>query len=450
MLAGRLQNLRQVLVGRSQSGFVSSFQSVVVNVLILVVNMTTGILTARLLGPDGRGIQAAIVLWPLLLMGFSSVGLHPAILYYVKKGSAQASAFVTAALTLSVLVSVVAAAVGMIFVPSWLSNYDVQTVRFAQFYMAFIPFALAGEIYATTVQAHGDFALYNGYRLLQPLITLGVLLLLALTGTLGPESAAAAFLGPALPALLWLWSRTRHLYAWSLRSFGNVYRQLLSYGTRSFGSDIFIVASSQLDRVFIVSLLSPASVGLYTVAFSLAKMLSIFEAAVSSVLLPRMVGQPLGEMRLLLGRAARISILVTFTAGLGLVLTGPMLIRLFYGEAFGGAIVVLWLLTADSVLSNLANLLGKIFYAIGKPEMMIFRHGLSLAVAIPGVLILGPRYGISGVAAAVLLKSVVAVGLTLMAFPAVLKTPVPSLWAPGEDWRYAVTLWRNRRGGMDH
>lgn len=449
VLAGRLKGLGRALVGRSQSGFVSSFQSVLANVFILIVNMATGIVTARLLGPDGRGVQAAIILWPLLLMGFSSIGLHPAILYYVKKGSAQAGAFVTAAITLSVLVGVATAAVGFAFVPSWLGNYDPQTVRFAQVYMVFVPLALVGELYATAVQADGDFALYNGYRLLQPLVTLSVLALLALTGTMSPAGAAAAFLCPALPAFLWLRFRTRHLYRWSFRPFGGVYRPLLSYGMRSLSGDVLALASSQLDKIIIVSLLTPTGMGLYAVAFSLAKMLVVFEAAVSSVLLPKMVGQPLGEIRLLLGRAARISTLVTFTAGLGLMFFGPLLIRLFYGEAFSGAIVVFWLLTADSVLSSLANLLGKVFYAIGKPEMMIFRHGLSLAVAIPGMLLLGSRYGISGVAAAVLLKSVVTVSLTLLAFPAVLKTPPPRLWAPGEDLRYAVTLWQNWRGGAD-
>lgn len=441
----RFTQLKNLFTGKTDSGLVSSFQTLIANVVILLVNIATGILTARLLGPNDKGVQAAIILWPGLLVNLATIGLPNALLYHVKKSAQDTSAFLSAALSLGFLASLVAVFAGVVFVPEWLSNYSPETVQVAQIYMLFIPTAVLSLVYVAVIQAGGDFGLYNGLRLLQPLVTLAILALLAATGTVTAATAALAFVCPNVPALLWVWVRTRHLYQLSFAPFGRVYRQLLSYGLRSYSGDVLAVASGQLDKIIVVSLLSPVSMGLYTVAFSLARMLVVFQTAVASVLLPKMIDRPVDEVRLLLGRAVRVSTLVTFAAALGLMLVGPQLIALFYGDAFEGAALVFQILAVDSVLGGLALLLAQIFYALGRPELMIFRHAASLAVTVPGMLILGSRYGIAGVAAAVLLESVVMIVLTLSAFPTILKIPAPSLWAPKEDLRYALRLWSEWR-----
>lgn len=440
-LMGHIGQFRKALVSRSQSGFVSSLQTVLANILVLFINVATGIITARLLGPNDKGVQAAIILWPGLLISLSMIGLPTALLYYIKKTTERTGAFLAAALVLGVAASLVAGAVGVLFVPSWLNNYSVQTVRIAQLYMLFIPVAVLNNVYTSVVQATGNFHIYNGLRLLQPAVSLTILLLLALTGTMTSTSAAFAFMCPSIPAFFWLWLFIRRHYKFSFSHLGDVYTKLLSYGVRSYSGDILAIASSQLDKIVIVSLLSPTSMGLYTIAFSLAKMLVVFESAVGSVLLPKIIGQPISEVRLLLGRAVRVSTLVTAVAAAVLMSIGPFLINLFYGDAFQGAIIVFWILAVDSVLGGLAALLDQTFYALGKPEIMIFRHTISLAVAIPGMLILGNRYGIAGVASAVLLESMVMTVLTLTAFPTLLKVPAPSLWAPKEDLAYMSKLW---------
>ena len=238
--------------------------------------------------------------------------------------------------------------------------------------MFFIPVAVSSVIYTSVVQARGDFQSYNGFRLLQPLITLNILLFLALTGTVSAASAAFAFSCPCVPALVWLWHRTRHDYSfYRSRLFA---ASTLGCSHTAFAPTVgtsLAIVSSQFDKIIIVSLLSSASMGLYTVAFSLARMLVVFQWAVTSVLLPKIIGQPAAEIRLLLGRAARVSTLVTFTAAVVLIAVGPHLINLFYGDAFkGGCHRCFWILAVDSVLGGLAALLAQIFYALGKPELI--------------------------------------------------------------------------------
>ncbi len=154
-----------------------------------------------------------------------------------------------------------------------------------------------------------------------------------------------------------------------------------------------------------------------------------------------MIGQSAMEVRLLLGRAARISTLVTLIGAISLMVVGPYLIRLFYGDAFQSTVKIFWILSVDSVLSGLAALLAQIFYALGKPELMIWRRISGLAVTLLGMLLLGGTYGIAGIAIAVLLTSIFMVILTLAMFPLTLKIPMPRLWAPIEDLSYISHLW---------
>ncbi len=443
-MLNRLSSLNifgKLLVGNSQSGFLASIQSLLTNILILVVNIVTGIVTARLLGPHDRGIQAAIILWPSLIMSLAAIGLPAALLYHSKLTAELSSAMLSASLVLGALAGVVGSAIGIVFVPVWLANYDADIIRITQLYMLIIPISVVTNTLAVIAQANHDFLTYNAFRLSQPLITLGLLLVLALTHTLTAFSAAFTYVFPSLPALVWLWLRLRSTYPFSLAQFGLVYRRLLSYGSRYYSGDVLAIASSQLDKIVIVSLLTPASMGLYTVAYSLAGMLGVFNAAVNSVILPKMIDLPLTEVRVLLGRAVRISSLVSLCAAGVLALMGPFLISFFYGNAYQSAVTVFFILAANAVIGGLAFMLAQVFYAVGKPELMMFRQLASLAIMVPGMFFLGSRFGIVGVASVSLLESLAMVVLTLSAFRPILKMHPPSLFAPQEDFAYIRQLW---------
>lgn len=440
---GRANRLRRTLTGRAESGFVSSVQTLLANILILFVNVATGIITARALGPDGRGLQAAIILWPGLLTGVSTLGLPAALLFYVRRTGAWTASYLSAALFIGGLLGGAAALVGVVLTPVWLASYGNETVRIVQLYMLFVPVALLSLLYTGLVQGQEDFRRYNTLRLLQPLVTLALLASLALTDSMTPAGAAFAFLVPCLPATLWVWWRTRNVYRLT-RRFRAEARQLLSYGLRSYGVDLLGVFTNQIDKIMIVSLLSTASMGFYAVAFSLSRTLGVFQAATVSVLLPKLIGQPLPEIVALAGRAARLSTLITVAAAASLIVLGPHLITFFYGDSFASASLVFQLLLLDSVIGGLDWVLVQVFNATGRPGLITVRQALSLVLTVPLMYLLGATYGIVGIAAALLLGSSIRLVLTLWTFPFILKLPVPRLVLTKQDIVYLRKLWQDR------
>ena len=84
-------NLRQLLrsIGRGQGTVPAFLQTVASQLLVLVVNILTGVITARALGADGRGIFAAITFWPYFLGNLFSLGLPNALVVHFRSFAAM-------------------------------------------------------------------------------------------------------------------------------------------------------------------------------------------------------------------------------------------------------------------------------------------------------------------------------------------------------------------------
>ena len=75
-------------------------RSVGTQVLIVMMNLATGIITARLLGAEGRGVYVAITLWPPLLAMLATAGLNSAVVFRMRRNPGAPDAVAGAALLL--------------------------------------------------------------------------------------------------------------------------------------------------------------------------------------------------------------------------------------------------------------------------------------------------------------------------------------------------------------
>jgi antigen flippase len=416
-----------------RGGVAAVAQTLFANVFILGINFGTGIITARLLGPLGRGELAAIILWPQALALATTLGLPSALLYNLRRHPDRASQLFSAALLIGALMGGIATVTGVLFIPWWLTQYSPEVVHFAQWAMFTAPLMLLSLIFNFVLQAREEFTLYNAVRYLNPLATLLVLVSLALIHDLTPFNAALAYLLPTVPIFLWMLVRLWRLYRPNWRGLGWAAKRLTSYGVRSYGVDLLGQLSSYLDRAFVVVLLTPASLGLYTVALSLAQTLNVFQSAAVSVLFPKASGRSVEEAASLAGRAARGSVAPTALAAVGLGILSPWALRMVYGQEFLDAIHVFRLLLFVMVLRSVTYVLVQTFMAVGKPGLVTILQIVSLALSVPLLLVLVPRYGLEGVGSALLISATVRFVIVLASFPLILKVRVPRLILTSAD-----------------
>lgn len=437
-----LANLRRM--APLSGGMAATVQTLLANVLILGVNFGTGIITARLLGPVGRGEQAAIILWPQFLAYALTLGLPSAMLYNLRRYPERASRLFPAALLIGVFAGGAATVVGVVFVPGWLTEYSPEVVRFAQLVMITAPLFLFYALFIDILRAREEFTLYNIVRYSQPLIVLAVLVLFASTHRLTPFNAALAYLLPPIPILLWLLIRFWRLYHPVWRGLASAFKQLTSYGSRSYGVDLLANLTLQLDRVLVVGLLSPAAMGLYVVALSLAQMIQVFGTAVVSVLFPKASGRSVEEATALVGRAARVSIAATVLAALGLTLLTPWALGLFYGQEYLEAIPVFRLLLFVMVLDGATWVLAQAFMAVDRPGVVTVLQGVGFGLSIPLLLVLIPLYGLTGAGLALLISNAARLVFVIVSYPVILKIRPPRLWPTWTDFAAMAAALRRK------
>lgn len=416
---------RWLVAGRT--GVAAVAQTIAAKGLIVLVTLVTGVITARFLAPIGRGEQAAMVMWPQLLAYSMTLGIPMSLRFYLRRHPSEQPQLLTAALALAGALGLIAALVGILVIPRWLSQYDPQVIAFALGLLVLVPVEMVNLLFIALLHARGEFTRANHIALIPPTTTLLVLLVLAALRALNPYSSTLAYVLPSALTLVWMLWRLHAILALQFQGFALSARRLLHYGTRSYGIDVLSVLSMQIDQVLVVGLLSAGSMGIYTVALSVSRVLAIIHTSVNTVLFPKATSLETDEIIALTNRAARISTATSAIAALGLIVLAPLVLPLFYGRAFLAAVPIAQLLAVEVVLAGTTGVLGQAFMAAGRPAIVTLLQAAGLGTCIPLMLWLIPLYGLLGAAIALLSSTTLRLILVSLAYPALLRAPLPNL-----------------------
>ncbi|MEM7770025.1 MAG: oligosaccharide flippase family protein [Cyanobacteria bacterium P01_A01_bin.37] len=423
-----------LLDGRSAS--TATIQTFVVKVCILGINMGTGIITARVLGSQGRGELAAIILWPQFLAYTMTLGIPQALLYNIKKYPEKKSKLFSAAVLLSIGLGFLASLVGIFFIPEWLAQYSLPMIRASQWFMLTAPISLLNLVFTAAFEARDEFTFSNQLRYFIPLTTLASLLTMIALGVSNPITFGIAYVLPTIPISIWMFMRLRARYDFQLTHLGETSKLLLGYGSKAYGIDLIGSLSGQIGQALVVGMLNATSMGLYTVAISLSRMLNTFESAIDTVLLPKASARPIPEIVTLTGQAVRISTMLTLLCVLPLMFLGPFFLGLLYGQEFIAATTIFRILLIEVLISGMNWLLAKSFMAAGKPGVVTLLQGLGLGITVPLMLILIPRYELVGAGLALLVSTSIRFFLVMGCYPLILKVSPPDLLIKLDDVRY--------------
>lgn len=423
-------------IAKGRNGTAAVLQSLVIKLLVIAINTATGIITARMLRPEGRGELAALILWPVFLANAMTLGVPSSLVYNLRREPQRESQFLSAALVLGVLLGITAIFAGALMMPHWLAQYRTETVVIAQWMMLHAPLCTLMLVGRAALEARGEFGLSNATLFFTPLLGLAGLIGLALAGEMTPFRAALTYVFNGVPVFCWMVWRLWRLFRPRWNGLLTSFRVLLPYGVRSYGIDLLGALSLQIDQALVVGFLSPAAMGTYVVALSLSRMLQLFQQAVVMVLFPKAAARPADEVVALTGRAARISTILTSLAGILVMLGGQWMLRLLYGAEFVAATNLLRLLVLEAIFASTTLVLAQAFMALGKPGTVTVLQGVGLALSVPLMLVLIPRYGLLGAGMALAISAAVRLVLMMLCFPWLLKERSPKLLFGREDWMF--------------
>jgi enterobacterial common antigen flippase len=409
-----------------------------VQAVILGMNVATGVITARRLGPEGRGIYAAVTLWPPLLSTLAVAGLSSAVVVQIRKAPAAAGAIAGGAFALAALHSLLAVLVGLVLLPLVMKDYPASAVGFAMLCLVSVFVNSAQVIEKQSFAGAGAYRLCNLTHLGPQLLHLLALLLLAAFGAITPRSAVLALLLSGALAVVAMIPGLLRVVRPSLTQMRQQLRGLKSYWRRGVANDIVFAITSYSDRLILIPLLLPTELGLYSVAFNLSRLVQFAQPALASVLLSHMSGRSDTDSRLAYERTLRLLITFILPAGLFLWFAAHWLLVLVYGQAFGEADQVFRILVVEASLGAVSQVNIQLFQSRDRPGIVSIIQVIVLALTLAALIVWVPLWGVRGAALSLLVGAVARLGMQMLATRLLLKIPMPYLFLQSEDLHYVL------------
>jgi len=370
-------------------------------IAIVLLGFLLSALTARFLGPEGKGAYAVLTLMPMLVAQVFSLGLTNANIFLIGQARAELGPAAENALAFSLVSG--AAVIGLY----WLLRPWVDALLFKGIAPPLtalaawtFPFYILFLIFNYLALADDDIPGFNLPNLGRQVLLLFGFLLLAWAQRLEVTNAmrwwSAVNVLVALQTCWLVFRRARFGLGWHPKLF----RETLRYGLKTHLGIVLYLLSWRLDFILCNSLLDAAAVGYYSTAAAVAEMLWFVPQTLAVVLLPQASRLSALQARQLTSRVCRFTIWLSLLAALLLGLLARPLVTLIFGPAFVPAVPALWLLLPGVVMYAISNLLTS--HLVGRGHPWENNYALALAfVSNLGINLYAiPRFGILGAALA--------------------------------------------------
>lgn len=362
------------------------FSSFLLNIVVMLLNIATGIMIARWLGPHARGEFAAATRWAALFVGLSTLGLPGAMIYLGKQFKDRQRELFGAYLVLGMAIGLLGLLLGQVLMPVLMRGQSGELVYLSRIAMLILPVAVLTDGLIGTLQSLNLFRKVMLLRLLSPVGMLAVIGGLALAGRL--DVAGLIWCNTVgwgvftfLLTLVWVF-RSLHP-AWS--GFRSRARELARHGVKIYGGSLVSVFGGSFDQLVLSLTLSTYALGLYAVASSIGGMLpSIVFGAISVFLWPKLMDLPLAIRQRKVEQIHGVLFYGTAVVALAGTALLPELLPLLYGRDYAPAVwmgVVLMLASpvriGSMVLLQYLNTMGK-FHTVSLSELVSIAAGMAM------------------------------------------------------------------------
>ncbi|HZQ64811.1 MAG TPA: oligosaccharide flippase family protein [Gaiellaceae bacterium] len=376
--------------------------------LTLSVNLVTGVLVARVLGPDGRGALTAVLAAPPIIAWIFEMGCVAAATYHQARRPADAPRLVSTWLLLCVPLAVVGTVVGELLLPHLLAAQSHHTLVIARLLMLTLLVMFVGDLMNGVVLGDRDFGFYNAVRVVQPLTVGLVYGVLWLLGALTVSAAVGVTAGVTALATTALGVRVIGRHGMGRPSL-DIARRTLWYGVRAHSQSTAGLVNTRLDVMILPAFVGAASVGLYSVATSISLMVAGLAGSLVTIVFPTAAARGRdGRFTVVKSLYATLAIAVFFAGSLAIA--ADFAVRVVYGRDFAGSVGPLRILLVGAVLYAGAGVACSGLNALERPFTAALAQLVAAAVTVAGLTLFLANGGIEAAA----IVSTVAYGMVFV------------------------------------
>lgn len=360
----------------------------------LLCVLLSSVLLARMLGPEGRGTLAALLVIPNLIAAMSECGMRQTAVHYIGKRKNVDSVISNLVLYLGAL--------GIIGTICAISYFHFSLDKPINLITTSISFIVITSLFTNGMRGvflgFGDIKTYNNYIVLQNLLIFILLFFCFLFDFNKLDYIALVYILSNIGTMLALFIQVMIKYGKDL-SFSpsialarEMFKKSIAYGA------VFalIVANYKFDIVMLSNLSTEASLGYYTISTQIIELIWQIPGALVVVIFSASANRNTSIEDIC--RVSRTTISITILLSLCICIIGMPMITWFFGEKFSQSYWSLLLLLPGAI----AMIPFKIIYAFlageGKPLSGLYVMLFAVIVNIIFNYVLIPNYNELGAA----------------------------------------------------
>ncbi len=369
--------------------------------ITMVFGLITGVITARVLGPENRGIFSLVCLFPASLVTLSKFGQAQAAIYHIKREKFDPAQVAANVLLFGLGVGAVLIAVVLVFrnqlIGTILNGVPMWALLVV---LPLIPILLLESYLYGILQATDRFRVFNTRVLAESILTMLCMAIALLVLELGLAGALGVAVGVRFLMALWIVYSVGKETPIQFRFHGELFPRMFRYGLKS---HVQIIASHfhfKADTYMVAYFLGPTQVAFYTIAARLAEHIMYLPQSLGLALFPRLASASEAQVHDMTARACRQTLALTISVAIGLAFLGPYAISAWYGSRYAPAAAPLPYVCIGIVMMSLYVLLSRNFTSRNHQSVNITAAYIALGGNIALNLYLIPRRGIEGAAMA--------------------------------------------------
>ncbi len=388
-------------------------------VISTIIIFSVGVLTARILSPDGRGEYALFFTIVGLGSNLSNPGISQANTYFLNKEKILPSILVgnsifaiLVASTLWGVLLLIALKIGLIELIGlrpdafWVLLLWIATI------VTFSEISFSGLVYG-----HHLYQFQSKSIVIQAtLILVSTLLILPIavdvTGALWLRTLALTLFSVWYVYSFWMRVKPFEL-SFSFRCL----QKQIGFGLKNWLQNLVGIINYRGYFLILGIFSSPEQIGYFSVALLLIEAVRFVPDTVGTILLPHLVKtKDSGRAKELVATTCRVSLFITFLVSLILFLITEPLVVFIFGLEYYEAIKVLQILLLGAMFGTIYQVMTRYFTSIALQKFSIFSAISALFVAVLSSSLLVPIFEASGAATAFCLSTVTSSILILIFF----------------------------------
>ncbi len=368
-------------------------------ILIIILKLGLGVLTARVFGVTGKGFFVLANQIPGFFTKITDLSLGEALTVFISKDKIPRKHIFGTLLVLFLTVSTTSTILYYLFLPLMLDSLWSDAPKELPYLAGLMIPTMIAEYYGLfAIRGTKKYNLYLTLSVLSKICVLSALFIGYLTTEMTIVSGITIFIASNLLFGIIYFFFVFLISEKKVKTRISHLKDTLHYGFRIHPSTLLSDLEYRFDLYLLAFFLAADSIGLYSVAVTLAQISWYLTNSVTTILLPELGSSDSNQLAKRTALACRNTVFLTICTQAFVICFGYFLISLLYGTAFVESYFVTLVLLPGILMDSAFRILSTYYKNINNALLLNTCSGLSLAANIVLNIILIPKYGIYGAA----------------------------------------------------